>query len=248
MITSFPRFVLFATIQYKPPKGRPEKAREELCSLISKAAQNQAKIIVCPEMATTGYIWKDKAEIQPFAEPAQGPTFQCLSPIALQYKIWIICGYVEQDEDSDQLYNSALVIGPSGDLVCSYRKILLYDADYSWATAGTTRYLIETEYGLMVVAICMDLNDYSFTRFLKNKNPAVFAFCTNWLDEDTPVLDYWKRCIYPWQGWFLAANSWGPDGEISFCGQSVILDPHGNTAMSAGKTGNILLYSHPDRI
>lgn len=232
---------MFAAIQYKPPKGNPRVARAELSALIEEAARKGSKIIVCPEMATTGYIWQDRESILPFAEPANGPTFTKLAPIAQKYKCWIVCGYVEKENEF--LYNSALVIDPTGALTCSYRKILLYDADYTWAKSGSTRYLIETEYGIMTPAICMDLNDIALIRFLHNRKPNILAFCTNWLDEGTLVLDYWQNCLFMWKGWFLAANSWGPDENISFCGQSVILNPQHEPVVQAPKTGNQILYS-----
>ena len=197
-------------------------------------------------MATTGYIWKNKDEITPYAEPATGPTFQKISPIAKKFQCWIVCGYVEKEDQS--LYNSALVIDPTGALTCSYRKILLYEADYSWATPGDTRYLIQTEYGVMTPAICMDLNDIALIRFLHKEKPFILAFCTNWLDEGTEVLHYWQNCLFMWKGWFVAANSWGPDGDISFCGQSVILDSKQKAIAQAPKSGDIILYAPLPRI
>ena len=232
---------MFAAIQYKPPKGNPEQARNEISTLITEACKNGAQLIVLPEMATTGYVWPDKESILPFAEPSNGPTFQALSLLAKEYSAWIICGYVEKEEEN--LYNAALVINEKGQKVCSYRKILLYEADYTWATPGHTRYLIHTPFGRMTPSICMDLNDYLFVQFLWKEKPDVIAFCTNWLDEGGTVLEYWLQRLRLWKGWFLAANSWGPDADIVFCGQSTILTPQKKPVDTAQRTGNHIVYA-----
>ncbi|MEC7984730.1 MAG: carbon-nitrogen hydrolase family protein, partial [Myxococcota bacterium] len=106
----------FAAIQYKPPKGQPQIAIVELSTLIKEACEAGAKIIVCPEMATTGYIWDSPEQILPHAETADGPLFQCLSSLSNQYGVWIVCGYAERE--GQELYNSALVLRPDGTLAC----------------------------------------------------------------------------------------------------------------------------------
>ena len=177
----------------------------------------------------------------PHTEKKDGPLYQQLSVIAKKNQAWIVCGYAEREQD--KLYNSALVVRSDGSLACSYRKVLLYDADYSWSLSGESRYLITTEFGTLMPAICMDLNDNHLIRELWRSKPDIVAFCTNWLDEGTTVLDYWQNRLWGWDGFFLAANSWGPDGEISFCGQSAILEPGGLPIVQAEKAGNKILYA-----
>ena len=232
---------MFAAIQYKPPKGNTEQALFEIEALVHEAAQNGAQLIVLPEMATTGYIWSNKEHIFPFTEFKEGKTFQHLSRWAKSLGVWIVCGYAERDDLL--LYNSALVITSSGHLACNYRKVLLYESDYTWATPGRTRYLIDSPFGRICPAICMDLNDYGFVRFLSIRRPNIVAFCTNWLDEGDLVLDYWQTRLSVWSGYFIAANSWGPEENISFCGQSCILDLQRKALAIAPKTGNHILYA-----
>lgn len=232
---------MFAVIQYKPPKGNIPQALLEIEALIQKAAKQGATCIVLPEMATTGYIWPNREAILPFAESKNGRTYQHLSELSKRYDCWIICGYVERE--GDELYNSALVINNKGACACNYRKVLLYDSDYTWATPGNTRFLIETPFGVLTPAICMDLNDYAFIEFIWKEKPDIIAFCTNWLDEGGIILDYWTQRLSFWRGWFLSANSWGPDGDISFCGQSTIINPKQIAKESAPRTGNHIIYA-----
>ena len=133
--------MILAAIQYKPPKGQTQVARSQLAELVMDAANNGADIIVCPEMAISGYIWNTIEEIWPHTEESSGETYRCLSAIAKQYGVWVVCGIAERE--GKNLYNSALVISSSGELICCYRKILLYEADYAWAQAGAPAVMID---------------------------------------------------------------------------------------------------------
>lgn len=232
---------MFAAIQYKPPKGNIPQALLEIETLITEAVQRGASLVVLPEMATTGYVWPNKESIFPHTETKEGQTFQTLSLLAQKHKIWIVCGYAEREKE--HLYNSALVINSFGECVCNYRKVLLYDADYTWATPGTTRYLIESPFGIITPAICMDLNDHRFVRFLTTQCPDIVTFCTNWLDEGDSVIHYWQNRLYDWNGTFIAANSWGAEENISFRGESCILDRNLSVVSQAHQMGNHIIYA-----
>ena len=225
-----------AVVQYKPPKKSVDAGREGLRELVLQAASSEVDLIVCPEMAVSGYVFSGPEDIRPYAEPAQGQTFQMLSPIARKHGTWIVCGFAEID--GDRLFNSALVIDHTGELVGVYRKIHLYDADKPWAEPGTQRMLFETPFGTMAPAICMDLNDPKLWRWLVLNQPDVLAFCCNWLNEGDPIDAYWKWCTQYWSGWFLGANTWGWDEGTEFRGESAIISPQKRTMVCAPIVGN----------
>ena len=247
-----------AAIQYQPPKGDPERARGELDALIDEAAGRGAELVVLPEMATTGYVWNSRAELMPHAEVADGPTAAWLQKKAQQHKLWIVCGYVEralhavylmpEPREVNRLYNSALVVNPKGERLASYRKVLLFELDRSWATPGARRLIVDSEHGRLVPAICMDLNDNGFVHFLHRAEATVLPFCTNWLDEPgTDLHRYWRSRLDGWQGWMVAANSWGLDGDTRFAGRSAILAPGGEVVVCAGEEGNqVIIFDTAD--
>ncbi len=233
-----------AAVQYRPPKGDPDLARTELVDWVGQAGAMGADLVVCPEMATPGYVWPRAESLRPHAEPADGPTYRALAPVARKWGAWVVVGFVEQAEG--KLFNSALVIGPQGELAGVYQKVLLYDLDKAWAVPGLERWVRETSVGRLACGICMDLNDPGFITHLMRDQVDVVAFCTNWLEQGIDVLEYWKWQLGHYSGWFVAANSWGPDGEISFCGSSVILGPLGRVWAQAGKQGDQVLFVDTD--
>ncbi|HEY4001889.1 MAG TPA: carbon-nitrogen hydrolase family protein [Candidatus Xenobia bacterium] len=235
------RTVRLSAIQYKPPKGQPERARTELVALVERAAAGGAQLVVAPEMSVTGYVWLNPAQIQPHAEPADGPTYRALAPVAERHGCWITAGIAECQDGS--LYNSAIVVDHHGRLVDCYRKVCLFDIDYLWARAGRGRPVYDTPFGRVAPGICMDLNDDRFTAFLECERPDILAFNTNWLDQGFVILPYWRERLGEWHGWFVAANTWGAEGRIRFYGNSAILNPARQTLALAGREGNEIIMA-----
>ena len=230
--------MIAAAVQYRPPKGNPDAARADIRSLADEAGSRGASVIVFPEMATSGYIWRSREEILPFTDAADGELFSELSPVAADFGAWIVCGFPELSDG--KLYNSALVISPDGSLAACYRKILLFDDDVCWAEPGDTRYIIRSGYGTITPGICMDLNDDGFTSFAK-EHASIIPFCTNWLEEGLNVHEYWKLRLEGFSGAFIAANSWGFDGATEFCGRSAIFGRGMTLLASAERTGNAVI-------
>ena len=246
-----------AAVQYRPPKGRPDAARLDLARLIDEAGQRGAGLIVCPEMATTGYLWDSPAKLGPHTEPARGPTFAMLAGRARRHAAWIVCGFAERFVHVGRtgpaggavatLFNSALVVTPDGSLATCYRKVLLYDADLAWAAPGWRRPVCQAAFGGLAPGICMDINDPRFAAHLRETRPTVVAFCTNWIAEGLPVRPYWRERLLGWRGWFVAANTWGTDGDVGFSGESAILDPSGRAVAVGPAEGDaVVVADAPD--
>jgi predicted amidohydrolase len=230
-----------AVLQYRPPKGDPRAGREGLAAMAEAAAAGGAKVVVAPEMATCGYIWPSRDAIAPHAEPARGATFRTLAPIAKQYGAVIVAGFPERDGRT--LYNSALVVGTDGELLACYRKVLLYEADEAWATAGSQHLVVETPHGRIVPGICMDINDPGFTRHVQRAAADIVAFCTNWIEEGIDIRSYWHRRLFHRDGIILAADTWGEDSGVAFFGRSTILTRDGSIAAEAPVRGDMILFA-----
>ncbi len=230
----------FAAVQCKARKGDWDASASCLDDLLSRELTG-ASLIVCPEMALTGYVFADAAEVLQVAEPCGGRTFALAAQWARRYSSYLVIGYPELAADG-RLFNSALIVAPSGELLVNYRKRLLYEQDETWAQPGDTAYpLIETPFGSMTCGICMDLNDDRFIDFLFEANPEIVAFPTNWLDQGFDVRRYWRWRLQGYPGWLIAANTYGSEGAIRFRGRSTILDPEGGTQAFAPASGDCVL-------
>jgi predicted amidohydrolase len=233
--------VKVAAVQYKPPKGAPVEARRALARLVDDAGRQGARLIVCPEMATSGYVWANNDEVLPHCEPAHGPTFAVLGPLAAEHSAWVVCGFPERDPKDGALYNAALVVGPDGTLVACYRKMYLYQADTSWARPGGQAMLIDSELGRLAPAICMDINSWTLPRLLVQQGVDILAFCTNWVEEGEDVHTYWAERLGGWPGHMVAGNTWGADRGTTFSGRSAVLGPGGVVLGALPPTGDGVL-------
>lgn len=215
--------MLAATIQFKGDRSDLDGRRAALARWIW-ASGPLTDVVVCPELAVSGYFFDDKAAARAVSEPSDGPTFQALAPVARALSVWVVCGFVERV--FERLFNSAMVIRPDGTLAFVYRKTLLFEADERWATPGDSGYAVfDTDAGTFGVGICMDLNDDRFTDWLREASPDALAFPTNWIEEGIDVWPYWAARMVGLRSTLLAANSWGPEGSFGFSGRSVILQP-----------------------
>src|SRR6266567_2114713 len=68
--------------------------------------QSNAEICILPELALTGYFFKERSEIAELAEPVDGRSATALSEIAHTTGKSLITGFLE--ESNGQYYNAAL--------------------------------------------------------------------------------------------------------------------------------------------
>jgi predicted amidohydrolase len=212
-----------AAVQFEPVRGDVARNRQVLTALVDEAASG-SDLVVCPEMAPSGYLFPDVDAARAVAEPENGPTFAALSPIALRRRALVVCGFAEAAPDGT-LFNSAMLVAPDGSLLAVYRKRLLYPPDARWAAPGDRPYLVvETPWGRLGVGVCMDLNDPRFVRYLAEHRVDVAAFPTNWVEsDDIDVHDYWQERLEGTRTTLVAGNRWGQEDDVVFSGRSAIL-------------------------
>lgn len=152
-----------ACLQFDPKLGDPLANRSRADALLSALEQGDVDLLVLPEMAFSGYCFKNRDEIAPFAESAQhGITAAWCRATARRLQCFVACGFPERGE-IDFLYNSMILVDPTGATVHVHRKHLLYVTDESWATEGDGFACLEVPgLGRCSFAICMDLNPKQF--------------------------------------------------------------------------------------
>ena len=76
-----------ATVQYEPSQFKKDHNVDSLIHLCEEAAKKGAKLIVTPEMGTTGYCFLNREEISSLVETIPGPTTKKFQSIAKEFKI-----------------------------------------------------------------------------------------------------------------------------------------------------------------
>ncbi len=138
--------------------------------LAARAADAGARLIVLPEcFPFLGSREGDKMAVAETIDDAHpGPIVETLQAIATQHRAVVIGGGMPErvPGDDHRAYNTALVVGPGGELAARYRKIHLFDVDIpggatlreSDATAPGDAGLVVRTLGLSLgITICYDV-------------------------------------------------------------------------------------------
>ena len=228
-----------AAVQFEPTIFKKSKNLQKLLKLAETAARQDAKLIVLPEMAATGYCWYSQEEIRQFAEPIPGPTTARFAEISNAYSCFIVVGLPEVDLNTGSLFNSVAFIGPNR-FMGKYRKTHLFVADSRWAQVGNLGFPIyDTEIGLISGLICQDLMYFEPARILGLKRADVICCPSNWLRESNPT-SMWAIRAFENGVYIIFANRWGEERGVIFHGNSCIVNPDGSIQNNIDKGDGII--------
>jgi predicted amidohydrolase len=233
-----------AAMQYEPTQGDKERNVSDLLRLVEEAALHEARLIVTPEMATTGYCWESREEIAPYVEPIPGPTTERFQALATRLHCFIALGLPEVDPQTNVYYNSVVLLGPDG-IVGTYRKIHSFISEPRWARDGDLGMPVwETPLGRLNCLICMDAYYFEAARIPALHGADVLIFPTNWCDEKCPS-SWWITRAFENGVYFIAANRYGLERGIQFSGGSCVINPDGSL-QSYLDNGEGIVYGEVD--
>jgi deaminated glutathione amidase len=213
---------------------------EECRRLVSAACREGAKLVVLPEnFAYFGADETKHALAERLADP-DGEIQTALAEVAKSAQVFLVAGgFPEASGDPARPFNTALVYGPDGQLVTSYRKIHLFDVALQDGTklsesTGTTpgEALVTFDIGRFRIglSVCYDLRFPELYRALVSRGanvllvPAAFTLHTG--------KDHWHALLraraIESQAFVVAAAQWGkhPRGRTTY-GHSLVVDPWG---------------------
>lgn len=226
------REITVATIQMKPELGQMEDNLVRMNELMTRAATEQpVDLIVFPELITTGY------EVGPrFPELAQripGPTVNLIAQRASELGVHVAFGMVSKEKVESILYNTAVLIGPDGDLIGQYHKMHLRGEERMAFRPGYRLDSFETSFGTVGMLVGWDMAFPEAARSLVLEGAEMIVVCANW---EQPHADEWRVYLLARaceNGVFVAAaNRVGEEPSYTFFGQSGIVGPRGKVYAS----------------
>jgi predicted amidohydrolase len=145
-----------AAVEFNPEMFEFERNLDGACAAIEEAASRGARLIVLPECALSGYIYRDRAQFLPYMDAVPGRATDRIAELTAAHGCYVAIGIAELDPASGLTYNTGALIGPSG-YIGKYRKAGLNPSDILWFTPGNTGYpVFETELGRICMVICYD--------------------------------------------------------------------------------------------
>ena len=212
---------------------------QRLADALEIASRQAADVLVPPEMFLSGYNIGADA-VRRAARTVDGEHLDRLAELTDRAGVAAAVGLPELD--GDQVFNTAVLVSSTGELLTSYRKTHLYgDLDAAQFSAGDTLGEVVELGGLQVaLAICFDIEFPEVARTLTARGAnAILVPTANWLDTVNTRL---VPARAEENGTYVAyANYWGPEGDKRYCGQSCVVDPRGNDVLRMNEGERVLV-------
>ena len=226
--------------------GDPKANREKIIASMRAAGERDARLVIFPECALTGYAFNSLDEAVPFAEKIDGPSAQMIAEACRETKAYAIAGFIEAD--GDKFYNAAMLVGPDG-VVGSYRKVHLpYIGIDRFLTPGDRPFQVfELPFGKVGVNICYDISFPESARVLKVRGAELIALITNWPTAAwrSPQFVANTRALEN-HVFYAAVDRVGTERGWDFIGRSKVIDCNGDTLAEAGADAEELLVVSVD--
>jgi len=227
--------VQVAVCQVRAHALDPEANATTTVATIERAARDGARLVILPELAASGYGVERTALLavaESVANP--GPVLQAWRSAARRLKVAIVGGLAEVD--GDRLFNSAVTIDESGEIVSVYRKLHLFAGERDCFAPGDLGLPIVTVLGMRVgVIVCYDLRFPEAMRILALRGAELIAVPTAWVagfdrrppsgrigQVDGAIVQANLNQVY-----VACADTVGAIDPFTFLGQSVVVSPYG---------------------
>jgi predicted amidohydrolase len=221
------RDVTIALVQFHPQLGAVADNLERMGKMIQQICTTQrVNLILFPELATTGY--ENGVKFTDLAEPIPGQTSSLLGQMAGDYHTWIATGMVVKHKVESVIYNSAILVGPDGEVAGEYRKVHLKGEEKMAFRPGFKFPVFETDFGNVGMLLGWDLAFPEAARALALDGAELLLVPANW---EAPNVEEWKTVLlaraYENSIFVGGANRIGDEYTYSFFGETMVIGPRG---------------------
>lgn len=231
-----------------------------ITAAITAAAGRRAQLIVLPELATSGYVFADRAEAERAALTADDRRWDAVRE-AIPDGTVVVVGYAERD--GDRLFTSAAVLTRSGRLA-DYRKAHLWGGEKLIFDPGPTAgAVVDVPFGRLGVAICYDNEFPEVPRRLALAGADVLALPVNWPlvprpdGERAPEIIQAMASARSSRLPVVIADRWGSERDVEWTDGTAVVDEQGwivaqravmgaTAVLSIGAARDKALHPHND--
>jgi len=242
-----------ASVQLEPDFGNTPANLDKITAHVTHAAEGGARLIVLPELATTGYVFESREEAFTLAELVPGGSAALiLAGLSEELGVHIVIGIAERS--GDRLFNTSAVFGPSG-LVGKFRKVHLWGDENLIFEPGDLGFpVFHTPIGRIATFICYDGWFPESYRTCVIAGADIICIPTNWVpipgqDENRQAMAtvLCMASAHSNSVVVVAADRIGTERGQSFIGQSVIVGHTGwPLAGPASADREEILYAEVD--
>ena len=221
-----------------PPEESPSARRERVGRLVAGA--RGADLVVLPELWAAGYFAFDAYPER--AEPLDGPTVAAGRGWARQLGAHIHLGSLIERDSGGRLFNTAVLLDPTGRIVHTYRKVHVFgyaSREAELLTPGDQLDVTDVGFGPFGATTCYDLRFPELWRALIDRGARTVLVPAAW-----PAVRraHWQlftstRAVEQ-QVLLIACNAVGEQGgagdsRVRLAGLSRVVDPWGTVLAEA---------------
>lgn len=229
-----------AVMQGPAAAGSVEQNLTAIETAARESAAAGARLLVTPEMSATGYNIGHLTGER--AESLDGPIVRSIIQLSQRYSLTMVVGLPERE--SRRLYDTAVVVAPSGRVIARHRKVHLFGELDRDRFAPGDRLVTQFEYAghTFGLAVCYDVEFPELVRAHADSGTDVLMVPTGLMQPYTVV----SRILVPARAYenqlfIVYANRCGAENGLEYCGDSVIVGPDGADLARAGTAEELLL-------
>jgi predicted amidohydrolase len=219
-----------AAVQFCPELKNKSANIMRMVKLVVEAATHGAKLIVLPELCSTGYTFMSDAEARPLAESVSGldevdsvvpdMALYVFRKMSRDLDVSIVFGFIEVDSGTSKIYNSQMYMEPGG-YYESYRKINFFANDHLWASKGISNPpVIKSQFedkriGLLICRDVRDKKNDDWSNFYSAGDADVVTLSANWGKGGFPS-NTWIEFAEENKVTLVVSNRYGVEGPNDF--------------------------------
>jgi omega-amidase len=213
--------------------GDVRKNYATLERIAAEAAACKSRMIVLPELWSTGYVLDNAKE---HASELNKGMFAQLSNLATQHKLCITGSILEKR--GVEVANGMPFFAPNGRMMGIYRKIHLFRMmeEDKYLAAGASPLVLDLPWGVTGFAICYDLRfPELFRKYALEEKAKLVVISAEW---PAARIEHWRALMVARaienQCFMVAVNAAGETAGTVYGGHSMIVDPWGKIIVEAG--------------
>lgn len=230
--------------------GDPDSNVARACEHIDAAVErDDPDLIVLPEFFNTVYFaqWRDM-QLVDLAEPDDGPTITAIRERARRHGVAIVATIYEQ-ESAGVYYDTAILIDARGEIAGKYRKVqpaAVQSLEKLFFRFGSRFPVFRLGDWRIGVNVCYDtlFPESARCSALNGAELIVVPFAA---PHQLLWRDLMRTRAFDNGVWFAPCNKVGREGDWTFGGQSMIVDPLGRVAVEAGADDEEIVSAHIER-
>lgn len=212
-----------AVAQPKLRLGERDWNLRKISEMTRSLARREVDLVCFPELATSGYALYDRWP--KFAEKVPGPSTDSIGRAAKETGAYVVVGIPEKAE-SGAIHDSAVLVGPNGDVARVYRKVHLWDKERDYFRRGDGFPTFDTRYGRIGIGICYDIEFPESARSMALAGAKLLVFPSaepKWMRHHIDAYAKTRaaeNCVF-----VVFANMSGKEADLTYLGRSQITNP-----------------------